>query len=78
MNEIGRNWYAIKSKKIIEFVRAENIDLEKIDTRINVADILTKATKREQFNRLKMFIMKTNNSIEYQIKFQGAMLRNEV
>ncbi|CAI8501499.1 unnamed protein product [Hanseniaspora opuntiae] len=65
MNEIGGNWYAIKSKKIIEFVRAENIDLEKIDTRINVADILTKATKREQFNRLKMFIMKTNSSIEY-------------
>lgn len=61
MNHVGRVWYSTRSRKISEFVKEVGIELEKIDTKINVADILTKATKREQFNRLKKFIMTSKN-----------------
>lgn len=59
MNDTKKLWYALRKQKVTDIVQSEDFDLEKIDTKINVADILTKATTKEQFNRLKKFIMCT-------------------
>ena len=57
MNDTKKLWYALRKQKVTDIVQSEDFDLEKIDTKINVADILTKATTKEQFNRLKKKII---------------------
>ena len=45
--------YSIKYHWFREFVTRENISLNKIDTKLQLADILTKSLPKEQFSKLE-------------------------
>ena len=49
--------YALKYHWFREFVRTENIGLNKIDTKVQFADILTESLPREKFQILRQLLM---------------------
>jgi hypothetical protein len=49
--------HSIKYHCFKEFVTKENISLNKIDTKLQLADILTKSLPKEQFSKLRKMLM---------------------
>jgi len=59
MNKVRKLWYNVRLHKIKDLKRLAGFKFGKIDTEVNVADIFTKPTDRDQFNRLRRYLVKT-------------------
>ena len=49
--------YSIKYHWFRDFIKSDNIELNKIDTKVQLADILTKSLPKDQFVILRKMLM---------------------